>query len=94
MWMAAIDFKKAFDSMQREAIWRSLRNHRSANEHLLLEKLYTDQRATVLTDVEQSPHQLSSPFSNGERHWNLECKVLGHQTESRKMRLHLNPTFF
>ena len=27
MWVAAIDFKKAFGSIQHESIWRSLRNH-------------------------------------------------------------------
>ena len=27
VWVAAIVFKKAFDSVQHEAIWRSFRNH-------------------------------------------------------------------
>ena len=31
MWVAAIDFKKAIDSMQHEAIWNSLRKHSSSS---------------------------------------------------------------
>ena len=47
MWAAAIDFKKAFDSIQHEAVWNFLGNHT-----ISLKKLDTDQRAIVLTDVE------------------------------------------
>ena len=85
MWVAASDLKKAFDSMQHAAIWRSFRNHSVSEQYIcFLQKLYTDQRATVLTDVEsdkfgiargttwrpfeQSPVQLGSPMNNGERH--------------------------
>ena len=53
MWVAAIDFKKAFDSFQHEAIRNSLRKHSISEQYNCLpKKLYTDQRATVLTDVE------------------------------------------
>ena len=42
MWVAAIDFKKAFDSIQHEAIWKSLRNHSVSEQYIsLLKKLYT-----------------------------------------------------
>ena len=33
MWVAAIDFKKAFDSTQHEAIFRSLRNHSTSEQY-------------------------------------------------------------
>ena len=36
MWVAAIDFKKAFDSIQHDAIWRSLRNHSVSEQFDLL----------------------------------------------------------
>ena len=54
MWVAAIDFQKAFDSTQHDAIWSSsLRNHSISEQYLcLLRKLYVGQRATVVTDVE------------------------------------------
>ena len=55
MWVAAIDFKKAFDSTQHETIWNSLRKHSiSVKYSCLLRKLSSDQRATVLTDVGQN----------------------------------------
>ena len=40
MWVAAIDIKKAFDSMQhRAAIWRSLRNHSITEQYIFLMKI-------------------------------------------------------
>ena len=39
MWVAAIDFKKAFDSLQHEAIWRSLRNHSFSEQYTCLLKI-------------------------------------------------------
>ena len=44
MRVAVIDFKKSFDPIQHEALWNSLTNQSI--------RLYTDQRATALTDVE------------------------------------------
>ena len=52
MFVAAIGFKLAFDSIQHEAIWRSPRNHSLSEQYVcFLEKLFTDQRATVLTQL-------------------------------------------
>ena len=53
MWVAAIDFKKAIDFRQHEAIWRSLGRHSISEQcNWFLKNLLTDQRATVLPDVE------------------------------------------
>ena len=85
--VAAIDFKMAFDSTQHEALWNSFRNHSvSENTFCVLKNCALVKRATALTDVESDDSgtladQLGSPISNGERHWNLERKGLGHQTE-------------
>ena len=92
MWVVAIVFQKAFDSIQHDAMWRSLRHFSISEQYIcLLKKLYADQRATVLTDwnkgrwsFEQPSFQLGSSISNGERHWDLERKGLGHQTGWRK----------
>ena len=106
MWVAAIDFQKPFDSIQHDAIRKSLRNHSTSEQYIcLLKKLYADQRATVWTDVESIEFEIArrakqrdpessfsiqfvSPISNGEGHWYLERKGLGHQIERREMRLH------
>ena len=37
-WVAAINFKKAFDFLQRAAIWRSLRNHSVSEQNICLLK--------------------------------------------------------
>ena len=53
MWVAVIAFKKAFDSVQLAAIWRSLRNHSVSEQYIcFLKILYIDQFATVVIDVE------------------------------------------
>ena len=46
------DLRKAFDSIQHEAIWRSLSNHSVSEQYICLLNLYTDPRATVVSDVE------------------------------------------
>ena len=57
---AAFDLTKAFDSIEHEAIWRSVRIHSVSEQYIrLLKKLYTDQRATVLTDVESDEPGIS-----------------------------------
>ena len=63
MWVAAIDFQKAFDSIQHDAIWRSL----SSEQYIcLLQKLYADQRATVLTDVESNEFKIARGTQQGD----------------------------
>ena len=95
MWVAAIDFKKAFDSTQHDAIWRSLRNHFISEEYICLVR-------TVLTDFESDEFEVArgtkqcdllrsllstrfTPLSNGEGHWYLENdKGLGIKLGGKK----------
>ena len=57
MRVAAIDFKKAFES--HDAMWRSLRNHSISEQYTcLLKKLYADQCATLLTDLENDEFRI------------------------------------
>ena len=67
MWVAAIDFQKASDSMQHGVIWSFLRNC-SISEYYtcLFQKLYADQRATVLTDVESDEFGIAHGTNEGD----------------------------
>ena len=67
MRVAAVDFKKAFDSIQHDAIWSSLRNHSISEQHIcLLRKLSADQRATLLTDVESDDFRIARGTKQGD----------------------------
>ena len=53
MWIATIDFMKAFDSMKHKTIWDALKPCGIEHEYIsLLKRLYKDQNATVMTDKE------------------------------------------
>ena len=63
----AIDFNKAFDSFQHEATWNSLRNHSISEQYIcFLTKQNTDQRATVLTDVESDEFSIARGTKQGD----------------------------
>ena len=48
MWIATVDFAKAFDTIHHEAIWRALARFEVDTPYIsLLKKLYADQHATV-----------------------------------------------
>ena len=53
MWVATIDFMKAFDSITHNSIWDALRSCGIEHEYInLLKRLYKNQKATVMTDEE------------------------------------------
>ena len=48
MWIATVDFAKAFDTIHHEAIWRALARFEVDTPYIsLLKKLNADQHATV-----------------------------------------------
>ena len=52
LWVAAVDFKKAFDSVTHSAIWRALSEQGVSPSYIqLLNKLYNNQTASVKTDT-------------------------------------------
>ena len=52
--------------IQDDAIWRSLRHHFTCEQYIcLLKKLYADQRATVLTDVESDEFRIARGTKQG-----------------------------
>ena len=51
VWAAAVDFRKAFDSVTHKSLWRSLSKQGVPDGYIsLLDKLYTDQVGLVKTD--------------------------------------------
>ena len=63
LWMAAVDFKKAFDSITHQALWTSLADQGIDSSYIhLLTKLYDNQTAAVKTDYTS-------------RHFNIERGV-------------------
>ena len=59
MWVATIDFMKAFDSITHNFIWNALKTCGIEQECIsLLKRLYKDQEATVLTDKESDMFEI------------------------------------
>ena len=53
MWIAMVDFAKAFDTIQHEALWKALARFDVEAPYIrLLKRSYADQQATVSTDNE------------------------------------------
>jgi hypothetical protein len=51
LWMAAIDFEKAFDSVSHESIWRALETQHVPLEYIdSLARLYTGQTGQIVAD--------------------------------------------
>ena len=67
MWIATIDFTKAFDSITHKSIWKAL-NARGINHEdiSLLKKLYKDQKAPVQTDVESNMFEIKKGTKQGD----------------------------
>ena len=55
MWIATIDFTKAFDSITHKSIWKALKSCGIEHEYIsLLNKIYKDQKASVQTYEESA----------------------------------------
>ena len=59
MWIATIDFTKAFESITHKSIWKALKSCGINHEHIsLLKKIYKDQEASVQTDVKSNMFEI------------------------------------
>ena len=59
LWLALVDFEKAFDTVEHEALWSTLRKQGIGEEYVcLLKKLYSIQTATVNAGVESDAFTL------------------------------------
>jgi retron-type reverse transcriptase len=56
LWMAAVDFRKAFDSIDHAYLWKSLAGQRVPNAYIrILIALHTGQSARVRLDKHSRP---------------------------------------
>ena len=68
MWIATIDFTKAFDSITHKSIWKALNSCGINHEYIsLLMKIYKDQKASVQTDVESNMFDIKKGTKQGDR---------------------------
>ena len=67
MWSAAVDFKKAFDSITHASIWESLAEQHTPAPYIhLLSKLYQDQTGSVHTDRTSRPFNVLRGTKQGD----------------------------
>jgi hypothetical protein len=67
LWVAAVDFKKAFDSVTHQALWDSMAEQGVDSTYTaLLDKLYRNQTAAVKTDCESRPFAIERGVKQGD----------------------------
>ena len=67
MWIATIDFTKAFDSITQKSIWKAVNSCGINHEYIsLLKKIYKDQKAPVQTDVECNMFEIKKGTKQGD----------------------------
>ena len=67
MWIATIDFTKAFDSITHKSIWKALKSCGINHEYISpLKKFYKDQKASVQTDVESNMVEIKKGTKQGD----------------------------
>ena len=67
LYISTIDFTKAFDSIKYSAIWKSLRYYGVKPAYVrLLQRLYSQQEGTVLTDMESDVFSIKRGTKQGD----------------------------
>jgi hypothetical protein len=67
LWVCAVDFKKAFDSVEHAAIWKSLLGQGvNANYVSILAKMYERQRGRVVAQAESKPFDINRGTKQGD----------------------------
>ena len=67
MWIATIDFKKAFDSITHKSIWKAVKSCGIKHDYIsLLKKIYRDQKASVQTDEESNMFEIKKGTKQGD----------------------------
>ena len=65
--IAAVGFKKAFDTVEHSSLWTALRRQGVPPEYVhLLQRLYHDQKASVRTDSTSKPSKLRRGTKQGD----------------------------
>ena len=66
MWIATVDFAKAFDTIRHRSLWNALAQFGIEPQYIsLLRRLHADQQATVLTDKESDVFEKKEGRSSG-----------------------------
>ena len=67
MWIASIDFTKAFDSITHRSMWKAIKSCGINHEYIsLLKKIFKDQKASVQTDVENNMFEIKKGTKQGD----------------------------
>ena len=67
MWIATVEFAKAFDTIKHNALWTALALFGIEPHYIcLLKRLYADQKATVLTDKESDTFEIRRGTKRGD----------------------------
>ena len=67
IWVAAVDFKKAFDSVKHAALWKSLRDQKVPEGYIrLLEKMYDEQIGVVRTECLSKEFRIAKGVKQGD----------------------------
>ena len=67
VWIATLDFKKAFDTVSHDALWTALTEQGVATPYVtLLRNMYTNQTATVKTDVTSREFRIERGTKQGD----------------------------
>ena len=67
MWVATVDFMKAFDSTSHRSLWNALEKCGIEPQYIsLLRRLYAEQKATVLTDKESDMFEIKRGRTQGD----------------------------
>ena len=67
VWIATLDYKKAFDTVEHEGLWEALRNQNVSDGYVqVLRRLYSKQRAQVKTDVVSKQFDIARGTKQGD----------------------------
>ena len=67
LWICAIDFKKAFDTVEHHHLWESLHQQNVPNVYTrLLARLYVNQTANIITDKVSKPFRIGRGTKQGD----------------------------
>ena len=67
LWVAAVDFRKAFDTVDHQCLWQALRDQHVPGIYVaVLKKLYCDQSATVKCDAESRVFAIQRGTKQGD----------------------------
>ena len=67
LWVCAIDFKKAFDTVEHRSLWQALKNQGIPRRYVaLLQDLYQGQTGQVITDKVSRPFRIARGTKQGD----------------------------